>query len=34
MTKLKAFADDKLKVAKISLFDRVENTVEKEKNAG
>ena len=34
-TKLKTFADDILNVAKmmISLFDRVENTVEK-KNAG
>ena len=36
LTKLKAFADDKLNVAKrmISLFDRVENTVEKGENAG
>ena len=36
LTKLKAFADDKLKVAKmrISLFDRVENTVGKGENAG
>ena len=36
MTALKAFADDKLKVAKmmISLFDRVENTVGKGENAG
>ena len=36
LTKLKALADDKLKVAKmmISLFDRVENTVEKGENAG
>ena len=36
MTKLKAFADDKLNVAKmtISLFDRVENTVGKGENAG
>ena len=35
-TKLIAFADDKLKVAKmmISLFDGVENTVGKEENAG
>ena len=33
VTKLKALADDKLDVAKmtISLFDRVENTWEKEK---
>ena len=36
MTILKAFADDKLNVAKItiSLCDRVENTVGKEENAG
>ena len=36
MTKLKAFADDKLNVATImiSLFDRVENTVGKGENAG
>ena len=36
MTKLKAFADDKLNVAKmtISLFDRVENTVGRGENAG
>ena len=36
MTKLKAFADDKLNVTKmtISLFERVENTVGKEENAG
>ena len=36
MTKLKAFADDKLNVAKItaSLCDRVEKSVEKEENAG
>ena len=36
MTKLKAFADDKLSDAKkkISLFDRVENTVVKGENAG
>ena len=35
MTKLKAFADDKLNVAKttISLCDRVANTVGKEENA-
>ena len=35
-TKLKAFADDKLNVAKmtISHFDRVENTVGKGENAG
>ena len=35
MTKLKAFADDKLNVAKmtISLCGRLENTVEKEENA-
>ena len=35
-TKLKAFADKKLNFAKmmISLFDRVENTVGKEENAG
>ena len=36
MTKLKAFADDDLNVArlKISTLDRVENTVGKEENAG
>ena len=36
VNKLKAFADDKLNVAKmtISLFDRVEITVEKVANAG
>ena len=36
VTKLKAFANDKLNIAKvmISLFDRVENTVGKEENAG
>ena len=36
MTKLKAFVDDKIKVAKmrISLFDRVDNTVGKGENAG
>ena len=36
MTKLKAFADDKSNAAKIanSLFDRVENTVEKGENDG
>ena len=36
MTKLKAFADDELNVAemRIALFDRVENTVGKEENAG
>ena len=36
VTKLKAFADDKLKVAKMTifLFDRVENTVGKGENAG
>ena len=35
-TKLKAFADDKITVAKmrISLFHRVENTVGKGENAG
>ena len=35
-SKLKAFADDKLNIAKIiiSLFEGVENTVEKEENAG
>ena len=35
MTKLKAFADDESNVAKIkiSLFDRVENTVGKGENA-
>ena len=36
MTKLKAFADEKSKLAKmmISLFDRLENTVGKGENAG
>ena len=36
LTKLKAFADDKLNISKmtISLCDRVENTVGKEENAG
>ena len=36
VTKLKAFADDKLKIREkvISLFDRVENTVGKGENAG
>ena len=36
MTKLKAFADDKLYIAKmtISLLGSVENTVGKEENAG
>ena len=36
VTKLKAFADDKLKVSimTIFLFDRAENTVEKGENAG
>ena len=36
VTKLKAFADDKLNVARmmISLLDRIENTVGKEENAG
>ena len=36
MTKLKAFADDKLNVAgmEISLYDRVENTVGNGENAG
>ena len=36
MTKLKAFADDKLNVAKmtISLYDTVENTMGKGENAG
>ena len=36
MTKLKAFADNKLNVAKmmISPLDRVENTVEKGENVG
>ena len=35
-TKLKAFADDKMNVAEmtISLYDRIENTVGKEENAG
>ena len=36
VTKLKTFADNKLNVASttISLFDKVENTVEKGENAG
>ena len=36
MTKLKAFADDKLNVTRmtISLLDSVENTVGKAENAG
>ena len=36
ITKLKAFADNKVNIAKmtISLFDRVENTVGKGENAG
>ena len=36
MTKLKAYADDKLNIVKmmISLFNKVENTVEKGENAG
>ena len=36
LTKLKAFADDKLDIAKMrtSLFNRVENTVGKGENAG
>ena len=36
MTKLKAFADDKLKLAKMKIFlsDRAENTVGKGENAG
>ena len=36
VTKLKAFADDKLNVAKMTIFlyDRVENTVGKGENAG
>ena len=36
MTKLKAFADDKCNIAKmtISLCNRLENTVGKEENAG
>ena len=36
VTKLNTYADDKLNVAKmkISLFDRVENTVAKRENAG
>ena len=36
VTKLKAFADDKLNMGKmtISLFERVENTVVKGENAG
>ena len=36
LTKLQAFAEDNLNVAKmaISLFDRVENTVGKGENAG
>ena len=36
VTKLKAFADDKLNIVKmaISLFDKVENTVGKGENTG
>ena len=36
MTKMKAFADDKLNLTKMtySLCDRVENTMGKEENAG
>ena len=36
MTKLKAFADDKLNIVKmaISLFDKVENSVGKGENVG
>ena len=36
LTKLKAFADDKFNITKmlISLFDKVENIVEKGENAG
>ena len=36
MIKLKAFADDRLNMAKvtISFFDRVENRMEKRENAG
>ena len=36
LTKLRAFADDKSNIAKMmmSLFDRIENTVEKGENAG
>ena len=36
MTELKAFADDKLNITEmtISLFQRVENTLEKGENAG
>ena len=36
MTKLKAFVDDKLNIAKMTifLFDRVENTERKGENAG
>ena len=36
ITKLKAFADDKINVARmmISVFERVEHTVEKQDNAG
>ena len=36
MTKLKAFADDKINVAQmlISIFDRIENIVGKGENAG
>ena len=36
VTKLKAFAEDKLNIAKMTIFfcDRVENTVGKEENAG
>ena len=36
VTKLKAFADDKINVAQmmVSVFDRIENTVGKGENAG
>ena len=36
VTKLKAFADDKLNIVKmmVSLYDRVEKAVEKRENAG
>ena len=34
VTKLKAFADDKSYVAKMMLFDRVENTVGRGEKAG
>ena len=36
MTKLKAFADDRIDVAQmmISVFDKIENNVEKGENAG